>query len=92
MKFYSYKKGGGGTSFSHAEGGMGDFWDSFYVVACVVLVTLMGGGYTKSFNPLKKRGGGREVVHSFDGGGGGAKGFGPDIFPLCSPPPPPPRN
>ena len=35
MKFYPYKKGGGGgTSFSHAEGGgHNKFWGSFYAVA-----------------------------------------------------------
>ena len=35
MKFYPYKKGGGGkNSFSHAEGGgHKKFWGSFYAVA-----------------------------------------------------------
>ena len=36
VKFYPYKKGGGGgKSFSHAEGGGGhkNFWSSFYAVA-----------------------------------------------------------
>ena len=34
MKFYPYEKGGG-TSFSHAEGGGGHkkLWTSFYAVA-----------------------------------------------------------
>ena len=34
MKFYPYEKGGGGKSFSHAEGGgQKKFWGSFYAVA-----------------------------------------------------------
>ena len=34
MKFCAYQKGGGGgESFSHAEGGHKKFWGSFYVVA-----------------------------------------------------------
>ena len=35
MKFYSFEKGGGRNSFSHAEGGGGHnkFWGSFYMVA-----------------------------------------------------------
>ena len=35
MKFYLYKKGGGGNSFSYAEGGGGGhnkFWDRFFAV------------------------------------------------------------
>ena len=35
MKFYPYERGGGGKSFSHAEGGGGHnkFRGSFYAVA-----------------------------------------------------------
>ena len=34
MNFYPYEKGGGGgKSFSHAEGGHNKFWSCFYVVA-----------------------------------------------------------
>ena len=35
VKFYAYRKGGGGKSFSHAEGagGYNTFWGSFYAVA-----------------------------------------------------------
>ena len=34
MKFYLYKKGGGGgKGLSHAEGGAQQVWGSFYAVA-----------------------------------------------------------
>ena len=34
VKFYPYEKGGGGKSFSHAEGGgHNKFWGSFYMLA-----------------------------------------------------------
>ena len=49
VKYYPYKKGGGGgTSFSHAEGGPKTFWGSFYAVALAILK----GGIT-SFHSLK---------------------------------------
>ena len=33
MKVYPHLKGGGGESFSHAEGGHNMFWGIFYTVA-----------------------------------------------------------
>ena len=59
MKFYPYKKGGGGgTSFSRAEGGRGGT-QSFGVVLTwelEVLAIVMGVG-SKRFRPLKGGGG-----------------------------------
>ena len=57
MKIYPYEKGGGGRSFSNAEGGHKKFWGSFYVVACFSHIlggarkvsTLEQGGGLKSF-------------------------------------------
>ena len=57
--FTPTKRGGGGKSFSHAEGGAGGhnkFWGSFYVVALSGSHIEGGGGHTKF--ALFKRGGG----------------------------------
>ena len=45
-----------------------------------------GGGRKKVLAMLK--GGGGDVLPCPEVGGGGTKGFGPAIFPFCSPPPP----
>ena len=74
------KRVGGGKSFSHAVGGAQQVLGSFYSVAL-------------SFSHIE----GRKSFHSLKGGegrekfypvlSGGAKSFGPAIFPFCSPPP-----
>ena len=50
-----------------------------------VLAILMGGVRTK-FSPFKRGGGGAKSFTLSQGGG--AKSFGPTIFPFCSPPSP----
>ena len=48
-------------------------------------LAILNGG-AKSFYSLK---GGRKMFYPVLRVGGGAKSFGPVIFPFCSPPPPP---
>ena len=64
--------------FGHAEGGHKKFCGSFYTV---VLAILKGG--REKFTLFEKRGHKKfyPVLR------GGAKSFGPAIFPFCSPPP-----
>ena len=72
MKFYLYKKdrggGGGGRSFSHAEGGVAKRFEvvptrDLEVLAIMSVCVGGGGGGTTSFHPLKK--GGEGVAKSF---------------------------
>ena len=61
MKFYPYKKRGGGESFSHAEGG--GVTKSFGVVLMQelnVFAIVMEGGGAKSIHFLKRGGGGAQ--------------------------------
>ena len=59
MKFYPYKKEGGGERLSHAEGGHKRLWGSFY--------SIMKGGCKRFL--LFKRGGG-QVLPCLEWGGG----------------------
>ena len=74
---------GGRKSFCYAEGGH-KFWGSFYVVA-LSFSHIEGeeGGGARSFDTLKE--GMQKVLPCLEGGGG-AKCFGPAIFPFLSPP------
>ena len=86
MKFYPDEKREGGISLSHAEGGHKTFWGSFYAIACS-FSHIEGGGGAQQIST----GGTHKVLPHLEGGG--AKSFGPAIFPFCSPPPSaPPRN
>ena len=80
--------GGGGGSFTPTKSG-----------GKKVLAMLKGVGGTTSFEVVLPRE--LEVLAILMRGhkkfypvlrGGGAKSFGPVIFPFCSPPPPPPLN
>ena len=89
--FYPYEKGRGGgggrKKLAMLKGGGGGGTTSFGVVftwKLEVLAILKGGGGGKKF-PLFKRGV-RKVLPCLEGGCN--KGFGPVIFPFCSPPPP----
>ena len=75
--------GGGGGYKTGVEGGGGT--TSFEVVLTwelEVLAIVMGGGRKKC--PPFKRGAYKKVLTCYEGG---AKSFGPAIFPFCSPPP-----
>ena len=55
VKFHPYEKGGGGgTSFSHAEGGTQKFRGSFYVV--LEFLGILKGWAAKCFHSLKRGG------------------------------------
>ena len=70
MKFYPYEKGGAEKVLVMLKGGHKKFWGRFYPVAWC-------------FSHIV--GGARKVLPCLEGGGG-AKSFGPAIFPFCSPP------
>ena len=55
MKFYTYKKRGGGKRFSHAEGGAQKGFEVVLTRELEVLAIVMGGG-RKRFPPFKKGG------------------------------------
>ena len=61
------KRGGGGKSFSHAEGGAQKLFEVVLTRALEVLDIVMGGGH-KRF-PLFKRGGGCKKFYPVLGGG-----------------------
>ena len=79
MKFYPYEKTGGGGG----GGGHKKLRGSFYTV-----LSMLKGACANSFDSLKGKA--RKVLPWLEGGGGGAKSFGPAISPFCSPLPPPP--
>ena len=78
------KRGGGGKSFSHAEGGQKKSFRVAFLQKLEALAILKGGD--RKFLPW---GGGREhFLPCLEGGGGAQQVFGPTIFPFCSPPSP----
>ena len=52
--------------------------------------TKFRGSFTKGLYPLRREGGHERFYPVLRGGD--AKGFGPILFPFCSPPPPPPSS
>ena len=87
MKFYPYKKAGGGggrKSFSHAEGGAQTGFGVVFTRSLEVLAILYGGA--KSFHSLKGGGGHKKYYPVLRGGGGAPTNLGPAVFPFCSPP------
>ena len=83
--FYAYERGGGRTSFSHAEGrgrkGFGVMFSNSFEV-----LTILKAGDNK-FPFFKKRGGGEGRKTFYQVLRGGANSFEPAFFPFCSPPP-----
>ena len=74
------KRGGGGKSFSHAEGGQKKCFGVAFPQKLEVLAILNGGH--RKFLPW----GGREhFLPCLEGGGGAQQVFGPTIFPPPSP-------
>ena len=54
----------------------------------VLTILMGGGGVAQKVSTFKTGWGARTVLPCLEGGGGGAKSFGPTIFPFCSPPSP----
>ena len=64
VKFYPYKKGGGGIVFSHSEGRSTTSFEVVLTRELEVLAIVMGvGGGHKTFPPFK-RGGGHKKFYS----------------------------
>ena len=84
VKFDPYTKKGEGGVLAILKGGT----KRFEVVLAWVLevLTILEGGGTKGFHPLKENGGGRKRFYPVLKRG--AKGFRPLIFQFCSPPSP----